>query len=161
MLLRDQIPQPCNQLGFLLLPSWGSLFPSICVLEPQTLATPPPIVLACGQPNRSASEVLLRPAPQPDQAILWEHIGWERLFLLKGPCHKPLISGPARWASGRSFWLPFLPISLFVHGFPRFSVLSGIWGRASDLGAPAQLREGWQLAEGQGMASPTAHKESQ
>lgn len=48
------------------------------VLEPQTLARQPPIILARGQPNHSTSGALLRPAPPADQAILWEHFGWEK-----------------------------------------------------------------------------------
>lgn len=72
-----------------------------------------------------------------------------RATLLKGLCHKPPTSAPVRLALGRWSWLCFLPVSLLVYGFLRLGILAGIWGR-----------EGWQPAEGQGVASPTAHKES-
>ena len=52
------------------------------------------------------------------------------------------------------------PVSLLVHGFLRSGFLGGIWERISDPGVLAQGREGWPLAEGQGVAGPAAHAES-
>lgn len=82
-------------------------------------------------------------------------VGKAIFFLLKSLCHKPPISESVRLALGRSFW-----VSLFIHGFLRSGFLGGLWGRIRDPGALAQGREGWQLAEGQGVASPTAQPES-
>lgn len=79
--------------------------------------------------------------------------------LLKGLCHKPPISAPVRSTLGRGFWLSFLPVSLIVQGFLRSGVLGGIWGRASDLEVLALCGEDGQVAEGQGVASPTAYEQ--
>lgn len=80
------------------------------------------------------------PAPRPDSAILQEHrVG--KAALLKGLCHKPPVSAPVGLAWGRQSWWSF-------RGFLRVGVLAGRWGR-----------EGRQLAEGQGVASPAAHEE--
>lgn len=84
-----------------------------------------------------------------------------KVTLFKGLCHKPPISEPVRLGLGRSFCMPFLLVSFLLHSFLRSGFLGGIWGRTGDTGVLAQGREGWQLAKGQGVASPAAHMESQ
>lgn len=84
-----------------------------------------------------------------------------KVTLFKGLCHKPPISEPVRLGLGRSFCVSFLLVSFLLHGYLRSGFLGGVRGRTGDPGVLAQVREGWQLAKGQGVASPAAHMESQ